>query len=72
MIRLIIAIILFYAFICVVELTPLIKRKQIRELLAYSTIISIAFTLSILLGLGIDLPDPSEPIRKFVFAAIGK
>ena len=67
-----ILIIMFYIFIGSIELIPLIKKRQKRELQLYTTLISIAFALSILLGLGLDLRGSSDSIKKLVFAVIGK
>lgn len=68
----VIAIVLFYILICIIELVPLIKKKRKKEIWVYSSIITIAFTLSILLSMGVKIPGPTEPIKRFVFAAIGK
>lgn len=67
-----IAIVLFYTLICIIELVPLIKKKRSKDIWCYSAIISIAFTLSVLMALGVNIPDPSKSIKKFVFAVMGK
>ena len=67
----IILIILAYLIIGIVEIIPLIKNRQKKELILYSIIFISAFTLSILLSLGVKIPSPAKPIEKVVKLIIG-
>jgi len=59
-------IILAYGIIGFLDITPLIKESKSKELRIYISMFVIAFVISILLGLGIQLPSPSKPIEKVV------
>lgn len=69
-----IAILIVFAFVIVLgfECVPLINKKQIGEIILYSTLGISAMVLSVLLTLGVSLPSPSNPIKKFVEMIIGK
>jgi len=67
-----IVVILAYAAIGFYEITPLIKNTQKRELILYSIIFGLAFLLSLLLSLGVEIPSPAEPIEAVVDFIIGR
>lgn len=65
-------IILAYAGVGLYEIFPLYKSKQKRELVLYSVIFTLAFILSLLLSLGVEIPSPADPIEAAVDFIIGK
>lgn len=67
----ILLIILAYLIIGIIEIIPLIKNKQKKELILYSVTFISAFTLSVLLSLGVKIPSPAKPIEKVVKFIIG-
>ena len=62
----VILIILGYIIIGAVEIIPLIKKKQKKELIVYSVFFVSAFIISLLLALGVEIPSPAEYIEKFI------
>lgn len=67
-----ILVILAYIIIGIVEILPMVKKNQKKELVLYSIIFSGAFVLSLLLSLGINVPSPARPIEKVIQAITGK
>ncbi|WP_053955687.1 hypothetical protein [Inediibacterium massiliense] len=67
----VILIILAYLIIGVLEIVPLVKKKQKKELILYMTLFLTAFVMSILLSLGVKIPSPAKPIERVVKAVIG-
>lgn len=65
-----ILVILAYAVIGFIEIVPLVKRKQKKEVILYSVTFSCAFILSLLLSLGVDIPSPARPIERVVKAVL--
>ncbi len=65
-------VILVYILIGIIEIVPLIKNNQKKELILYSFLFGAAFILSLLLSLGVDIPSPADYIQKAVEAIIGK
>lgn len=65
-------VILAYLVIGLIEIIPLIKKGQMKELTLYSVLFLSAFVLSLLLSLGVDIPSPAVPIEKLVNAIIKK
>jgi len=65
-------IILVYFVIALLEVIPLYKKKQKKEVLAYSLLLSLALILSILISLGVELPSASRIIEKIVKFILGK
>ncbi|SMB87965.1 hypothetical protein SAMN00017405_1804 [Desulfonispora thiosulfatigenes DSM 11270] len=68
----VILIILAYLIIGVLEIYPLIEQKKKKELIAYSLTFSIAFVMSLLLSLGVEIPSPVYPIENAVKAIMGQ
>ncbi|MFZ5966901.1 MAG: hypothetical protein ACOYVK_06975 [Bacillota bacterium] len=65
-------VILAYIVIGAIEIIPLIKKKQKKELVVYSVLFGGAFILSLLLSLGVEIPSPAKYITKIVEAVVGK
>ena len=65
-------VILGYIIIGFIEIVPLYKKKQKKELILYSITFTIAFVMSVLLSLGIKIPSPAKPIEKIVLTILGK
>lgn len=59
-------VIIAYAAVGFYEIFPMAKNKQKKELILYCIIFSLAFILSILLVLGVEIPSPADPIEKVV------
>ena len=67
----VILIILGYIVIGIIEIIPLIKKGEKKELAVYSIIFISSFIISILLILGFELPSPATPIENVIKLIIG-
>ncbi len=67
----IVFVIIGYIIIGVIEIVPLIKKQQKKELVVYSILFSSSFILSLLLSLGVKIPSPAKPIENLVKAVTG-
>lgn len=65
-------IILVYLIIGFLEIVPLARHHRKKELILYCSIFSVSLVISILLGLGVDIPSPAKYIEKVVLMVIGK
>lgn len=65
-------VIIIYLIIGFLEIVPMIKKKQTKELTVYIFLFGGAFILSVLLSLGVKIPSPADFIEKAVKAIIGK
>ncbi|WP_066502134.1 hypothetical protein [Abyssisolibacter fermentans] len=65
-------IILAYLIIGLLEIIPLYKQGDKKELIVYCTLFGFAFVLSLLLSFGVKIPSPANGIRVAVEAIIGK
>jgi len=65
-------VIIFYITVFIIEVIPLIKNNMKKEIYLFSTLLVFAFIFSLLISLGVNIPSPAEPIKKIVFAIIGK
>jgi uncharacterized membrane protein len=65
-------VVLMYFIIFLLEGLPLLKDKQKGSLILYFTIFIISFSLMSMITLGVEVPSPSEPIKKVVFILLGK
>ncbi|MBF8984066.1 hypothetical protein IZY60_11005 [Lutibacter sp. B2] len=65
-------VILGYIIIGFIEMVPLYKKKQKKELVLYSVTFTIAFGMSLLISVGVKIPSPAEPIKKIVLVILGK
>jgi hypothetical protein len=51
-----------YIFIGIIEIIPLFKAGQVKELSLYLTAITAAFILSFLLSINVKIPSPAKPM----------
>jgi uncharacterized membrane protein len=65
-------VVFIFFLIFILEGLPLLKNKQRDSLILYFTILLISFSIMSLLALGIEVPGPSETIKKLVFTLLGK
>lgn len=65
-------IIVVYLIIGFLEIVPLVKNHKKKELILYCSIFSVSLVISILLGLGVEIPSPAKYIEKVVLMVIGK
>jgi uncharacterized membrane protein YwzB len=65
-------IILIYFIIAFIDMMPLYKKKQKKELLVYMVLLSVALTLSLLLSFGVEILSTSKAIEKIVKLMLGK
>jgi hypothetical protein len=61
-----ILVVLIYMLIGIFEIVPMFKSGQRRELMLYIPLLLVAFTLSILLSIGVKIPSPAKPIETLV------
>lgn len=66
-----ILIIAVYAFIIFIEAPPLFKENNIKKLIIYLFLIAIPLILNVLLSINVQIPSPSNGIKKIVFMIIG-
>lgn len=59
-------LIISFMFLIMCEVPGLIKNKYWKELIAFSVLMSIAFTISLLYTLGINIPNPVKNTQYFV------
>jgi hypothetical protein len=58
--------ILAFAIMVWVQLIPLKKRKDRKDLIIFSVFTVLALGLTIMHALGLDLPDPNKPVSVVV------
>lgn len=58
-----IILLLAYAAIAFFQVPSLVKKKQKRELIAFSCFLVLAFIFSMLLSLGVKIPSPLKMIQ---------
>ncbi len=61
-------LVLVYLAMILFEVPGLIRKKYWRELVAFSVLLLLAFTLSLLQVLGVKIPNPNEAITTLVQA----
>lgn len=54
-----------YTLIGIIEITPLVKARQVKKLLLYSVIFFVAFVISLLLSFNVKIPSPAKPMNDF-------
>jgi len=59
-------IIIFYAFVCSIDILLLWDNKFKKEIPAYIFLISISLIINILLAINVDIPDPMIYMRSFL------
>jgi len=62
---------LIYAFIIVLSVPGLIKRKEWRELTAFSVLYIIAFALGLMYVLDIPIPSPMKGLQYLIEDMLG-
>jgi len=55
-----------------VEIVPLYRKKQAREMVLYISIFTIALVLSILIAIEIKVPSPAKAMGEIVMSILGK
>lgn len=65
-------VLIVYLLIVIFDMIPLIKKRQIRDIVPYSLIFFSAFVLSMVIALGIKLPSTAGWIGKAVEFIVGK
>lgn len=63
----IVLVLFVYTGIGLLEIRPLVKKKETGKLVAYTLIFVCALTLSVLLSVGVDIPSPTIFIKKSFF-----
>lgn len=69
---LMILVILAYAVIGIIEIFPLYKHRETGKLIVYSLFFTLAFTVSVLLCSGVNIPSPEGIVEKIVFLITGQ
>lgn len=64
-------LILIYAFIILITVPGLIKRKEWRELIAFSVLYVIAFALGLMYVLDIPIPSPMKGLQHLIVDILG-
>lgn len=59
-------LILVFTVITLIEVPKLIKKKLWGELTAFSVLLSTGFILSLLLTIGVKLPNPAKAIENLI------
>ena len=68
------AILVIFVYIVILgfEFIPLIKKKQMGEIILFFILGISSMAISVLLTIGVTIPSPSEPIRMFIEMLFGK
>jgi ABC-type Mn2+/Zn2+ transport system permease subunit len=64
-------LILIYSFIIAINIPGLIKRKEWRELAAFSILCVIAFALGLMYVLDIPIPSPMKILQHIIVDILG-
>ncbi|NLX65135.1 MAG: hypothetical protein GX022_10275 [Clostridiaceae bacterium] len=64
-------LLLIYAYIFIINVPGLIKRKEWKELAAFSFLYVIAFALGLMYVLDIPIPSPMEGLQHFFVDILG-
>jgi len=64
-------LLLIYAFILIINVPGLIKRKEWRELAAFSFLYVIAFALGLMYVLDIPIPSPMKGLQHLIVDIFG-
>jgi len=67
----ILALIVILALLSLINIPALIKQKQKKELIVASLLYIMSFILSLLLILGVKIPNPNEIITSIIKAMLG-
>ncbi len=64
-------LLLIYAFIIIINVPELIKKKEWRELIAFSILYIIGFALGLMYVLGIPIPSPMKGLQHLIVEVLG-
>jgi len=64
-------LLLIYALIIIISVPGLIKRREWRELAAFSILYIVAFVLGLLYALDIPIPSPMKGLQHFIVDVLG-
>jgi hypothetical protein len=59
-------VIAVFGIIGFLEILPLVKQGQVKELILYVSIFLAAFIISLLLSMNIKLPSPAQPMDELI------
>ncbi|MEL1136652.1 hypothetical protein AAC978_15890 [Desulfitobacterium sp. THU1] len=62
----VIAVILVFTVIALIQTPDLVRKKQWRELVVSSLLLTLGFILSFLQVIGIELPNPNKGVEAVV------
>lgn len=68
----VILITVVYIFIIVFDLIPLYHKKEKRVFWIYIFLITAAWTLNILVEIGVKIPSPAPPIKNIIKTIVGQ
>lgn len=66
----VVILIMIFSVLALIQAPGLNRKKQWRELATFSLLLAIGFTLSLLLIIGIQLPNPNKGIE-FLLKEVG-
>lgn len=55
-----------YLFLAVLEVPPLIHKREIRQVVIYFLFYMGALVVSVLLALQVEIPTPADPINRYI------
>lgn len=64
-------LVLFFAGVTAFEVPGLVQKKYWRELMVFALLMTVGFTLGLLMVLGVEMPKIGEGITKVVEAHFG-
>jgi hypothetical protein len=59
-------VITVFGLIGYIEIVPMIKQAQVKEMILYISVFAVAFVISLLLGMNIKLPSPAKPMDDLI------
>lgn len=59
---------IIYFFFVIFDLKPLAKNKDFKAFWFYTVLLILTYAVHILIGIGVDIPSPAEPIAKGIGA----
>ena len=65
-------IIMTYALVIFIEIPTIFKENNIKKVLLYLTLLVIPLIIDVLLSFNVEIPSPSNGIKKIVFMIIGR
>lgn len=68
----IVSLIIVYLLIGIIEIYPMIRKKEKNKIILYGILFILAFIISTLLAVGIHVPSPSLTIEKIVMSILSK